>query len=77
MKEEKSLRLFSDETLDSMTMALVCGGTGADNCKGGNCVAGCGCSGSNTAPDCGASANVNVSLVCSGDCGNSTKPNQY
>lgn len=81
MKEEKSLRLFSDETLDSMTMAMVCGGEGGNNCHGGNCgncVQGCGGSGNNTSPGCGASINTNVSVVC--NCGNTStgkqQPNQ-
>jgi len=49
---ENALSAFSDETLNEMAMKDVegggtidlnipkCGGT--DNCKGGNCVAGCG-----------------------------------
>jgi len=47
MKEEKerSLSLFSAETLDSIAMAEVLGG--ADNCNGGNCVQRCGCNSNN------------------------------
>lgn len=69
MKTEKSLSLFSDETLDSMTMAMFYGGDQANNCYGGNCVQGCGGSGNNNAVACGSSINsANAGLKC--NCGN-------
>ena len=43
MEKEKSLSLFSEDTLDSIAMAEVMGGTGANFCQGGNCVTQCAC----------------------------------
>lgn len=68
-KKEKSLKLFSEETQDTMAMAVVYGGEAPNNCHGANCVAGCGCSGSNNATVCGIVVNVNVGLAC-GKCEN-------
>lgn len=43
MKTEKSLSLFSDETLDSVVMSALVGGDSTNNCSGGNCGENCGC----------------------------------
>ena len=55
------LSIFSEETLDSIAMAEVLGGSqeAANNCQGGNCVAGCG--GTNTG-NCGP-IKVNVTYL--------------
>lgn len=46
MKFEEASELFSNETLESMRMVNVIGGSGEEdvtyNCYGGNCVEGCG-----------------------------------
>lgn len=66
MKTEKSLSLFSDETLDSVVMSALVGGMASDNCHGGNCTPGCSCSDDVCVV---VNANTNVSLVCSSTCG--------
>ena len=56
-----SLSIFSSETLDSIAMAEVIGGDGANNCHGGNCASGCACS--NTGA-CDVKIDTNVSIAC-------------
>ncbi len=54
-KIQKSLSLFSEETLNSVAMAEIMGGDTVNNCHGanchGNCVTGCGGSG-NSSSNC-------------------------
>ena len=43
MKTEKSLSLFSEETLDSVVMTALVGGDATNDCHGGNCAENCKC----------------------------------
>lgn len=70
MKDNKSLRLFSQETLDSAVMAEIYGGDTPNNCYGGNCVQGCG--ETNSATICSIEVNVNVVGKCKEGCSDNT-----
>lgn len=40
---KKTSSLFSEETLNTISMAVICGGEDVNNCQGGNCGDNCGC----------------------------------
>lgn len=41
MKFDEAVELFSDETLESMTMVSIVGGDTNTNCAGAQCITGC------------------------------------